>query len=75
MSHAFYMTQPITFLPFFHNSNNIWWQYNLWRYTLCSFLQSPITFSHKSLWTDQLCSQSLSQTFLNVTNQVSHPQL
>jgi len=56
MTHAFYMTQPFTFLPFFYYSNNIWWQYNLWSYTLCSFLQSPITFSHKSLRTDQLCS-------------------
>jgi len=75
MSHAFYMTQPLIFFPFFHYSNNIWWKYNLWSFTLCSFLQYPITLSHKSLQTDQLYSQTLSQSFLNVTDQVSHPQL
>jgi hypothetical protein len=55
--------QPITFLPFFHCSNNIWWQYNLWRYTLLNFLQYPITFNRKSLRTDQLCSQIQSTVF------------
>jgi len=35
-------------------------RYNLRSYKLCSFLQYPITFNHKILWTDQLCSQTLS---------------
>ena len=38
-------------------------RYNLWRYTLRTFLQSPITFNHKSLQTDQLCSQTQSTVF------------
>jgi len=63
MSHAFYMTQPISFLPFFHYSNNIWRQYNLWRYKLHTFLKYPITFNHKILRTDQLCSQIQSTVF------------
>ena len=33
-------------------------KYNLWSYTLCSFIQFPVTFSHKSLRTDQHCAQS-----------------
>jgi len=28
-------------------------RHNLWSYTLCSFLQLPISFRHKSLRTDQ----------------------
>jgi len=51
------------FPSFFHYSNNIWWQYNLWRYILCTSLQYPITFNHKSLRTDQLCSQTQSKVF------------
>ena len=31
---------------------------NLWSYTLRSFLHFPITFNHKSLQTDQHCSQN-----------------
>ena len=38
-------------------------RYNLWRYTLCTFLKYPITFNHKSLQTDQLCSQVQSTVF------------
>jgi hypothetical protein len=38
-------------------------RYNLWRYTLCTFLQYPITFNHKSLRTDQFCSQTQSTAF------------
>ena len=26
MLHSFYINKPLNFLPFFHNSNNIWWQ-------------------------------------------------
>ena len=38
---------------------------NLWSYTLCSFLQFPITFSHKSPTTDQYqhCSQTQSTVY------------
>jgi len=50
-------------LPFFHYSNNIWWQYNLWRYTSHTFLQYPVTFNLKTLQTDQLCSQTQSTVF------------
>jgi len=57
------MTQPISFFPFFHYSHNIWWQFNLRRYTLHTFLQYHITFNHKSLQTDQLCSQTQSTVF------------
>jgi len=39
-------------------------RYNLWSYALCSFLQFPVTFSHNSLTTDQLCSQTQSTIFL-----------
>jgi len=35
-------------------------RYNLWSYTLCSFLQFAITFSHNSLRNDQYCSQTQS---------------
>jgi len=38
-------------------------RYNLWRYMLCTFLQYPITFNHKSPQTDQLCSQTQSTVF------------
>jgi len=38
-------------------------RYNLWRYTLRTFLQYPITFNHKNLRTDQLCSQTQSAVF------------
>ena len=38
-------------------------RYNLWSYTLCSFLQYPTTFNHNSLWTDQHCSQTQSTDF------------
>jgi len=37
-------------------------RYNLWRYTLRTFLQY-ITFNHKSLQTDQLCSQTQPTVF------------
>jgi hypothetical protein len=39
-------------------------RYNLWSYTVCIFLQFPITFSHKSLRTYQNCCQTLSAAFL-----------
>ena len=48
MSHSFYINKPFNFIPLLHNSNNIWCQVQLWIYTLCTFLQLPITFSHKS---------------------------
>jgi len=38
-------------------------RYNLWCYTLYSYLQFPITFSHKSIRTDQHCSQTQSTVF------------
>ena len=38
-------------------------RYNLWRHKLRTFLQYPITFNHKSLPTDQLCSQTQSTVF------------
>ena len=38
-------------------------RYNLWRYMLRTFLQYPITFNHKILRTDQLCSQTHSTIF------------
>ena len=62
MSHALYMTQPFTLLSslILIVSGD---RYNLWSFTLCSFLQFPTTFSHKSLQTDQHCSQTLSTAF------------
>ena len=35
-------------------------RYNLWSYTLCSFLQFPINFSHKNLRPDLHCCQTQS---------------
>jgi len=40
-------------------------RYNLWSYTLCSFLQFPITFSHKSLRNEQSCSETQCTVFLH----------
>jgi hypothetical protein len=50
---------PATHISFLSLSRD-----NLWSYTLCSFLQFPITFNHESLWTDQHCSQTQSTVFL-----------
>ena len=62
MSNALYMTQPFTFLSslILIVSGG---RYNLWSHTLCSFLQLPITFSHKSTQTDQHFSQTPSTVF------------
>ena len=62
MSHALYMTQPFTFLSslILIVSGG---RYNLWSHTLCSFLQLPITFSQKSLETDQHFSHTQSTVF------------
>ena len=38
-------------------------RYNLWSYISSSFLQYPITFSHKTLSTEQHCSQSQSTLY------------
>jgi len=54
---------PAIHLPSVLNSNTIWWRYNLWSYTLCSFLQYPSTYGHNSLRTDQVCSQTQSTGF------------
>ena len=62
MSHTLYMTQPFTFIPSLTLIIS-GGRYNLWSYTLCSFLQYPITFGHKSLWTDQHCCQTQSTVF------------
>jgi len=62
MWHALYMTQPFTLLSslILIVSGG---RYNLCSHTLCSFLQFPITFSHKSLQTDQHFSQTQSTAF------------
>jgi len=61
--HSFYMTRPLKS----HLSSIILiicgGRYNLWSYTLCSFLQLPIIFSHTSLRTDQHCSQTQSAVY------------
>jgi len=49
-------------------------RYNLWSYTVCSFLKFPITFSHKSLRTDKHCCQT-QFTVSSHCQKVSHPQL
>ena len=46
---------------------------NLWSYTLCSFLQFPITFSYKSPTTDQ--HQHCSQTQSTVYPQCHRPTI
>jgi hypothetical protein len=38
-------------------------RHNLWSYKSCIFLQFPITFNHKILRTDQLCSPTHSTVF------------
>jgi hypothetical protein len=63
MSYSFYRTRSLTFLHLFHNSNNIWWQVQLWSYIFCSFLQFLITFSHESLRNEEHCSQTQSTAF------------
>jgi len=50
-------------------------RYNLWSYTLCSFLQYPITFSHKVKELFNTVPIATLQSFLNVTDQVSNPQI
>jgi len=72
LSQALYMIQPNTFLHLSNNSNNTQW-YNLWSYTLCSFLQYPITFRHKRLWTNQHCSQTQSTAFPQCHSQIVTP--
>jgi hypothetical protein len=59
------MTYQFTFFPSFHNSNTVLsdGSYNLWSYTLCCFLQYPITFSHKSLRPDQHHFQTQTSAF------------
>jgi len=52
MSHALYMTQPITILSFYLNSDNIWWQVQFMKLYIMQFsflLHFPITFNHKTL--------------------------
>ena len=69
MSHSFYMTMPFTLflypiIPIISSGS-----YNLWSYTLCSFIQFPITSSYKSLRSHQhhtVLKPSL-QTFFNIT--------
>jgi hypothetical protein len=65
-SHSFYMTKPFTsFLsPIILIISG--GRYNLWSYTLYSFIQFLVTCSHKILWTDQHqhCSQTQSTVFL-----------
>jgi len=61
MSHALYMTQPLTFSSLTLTVPG--GRYNLWSNILCSFLQFPIPFSHKSLQTDQYFSQTQSKAF------------
>ena len=62
ITHSFYTTQPFTFLPsiILIISGG---RYNLWSYTLCSFLKLPTTFSHKILKTEKHCSQTQSTVY------------
>ena len=62
MSHSFYMTQQSTFFPSIILIISAGRHY-LWSNTLCSFPHIPITFNHKSLRTDQHCSQIQSTVF------------
>ena len=63
MTHSLYIIKTHTFLPFFLTLIISAGRYNLWSYTLFSFLQFPITFSHNSVRTDQHCSQTQSTDF------------
>ena len=66
MSHSFHINKPFNFFPLLHNSNNIWWQVQLMKLhimQLCSFFQFSITFSHKSLRTNQHFSQTQSTVY------------
>ena len=63
MSHPFYMTKPLNFLPFSLIIIISGCRYNLWSYTLWSFLQLPITSSHKSLRPDTQCFKIHSNVF------------
>ena len=59
------MTKTFHSSSFFYSINRIisGGRYNLCSYTIHSFLQVPITFSHKSLSTDQHCSQTQSTVY------------
>ena len=48
-------------------------RYNLWSYTVCSFLKYPISFSHNSLSTNQHCSQTQSTVFPQCHSQIVTP--
>jgi len=67
MSHSFFLSSIILIIS--------GGRYNLWSYTLCSFLQYPITFGHKVKGLISTVPKPSLQYFLNVTDQVSHPQI
>jgi hypothetical protein len=70
MAHSFYMTKQFNFLPFFHTSNNIWWQA---QFIKLYIMQFPITFSHKSLRTEKY--QHCTQTQFTVYSQCHRPSV
>jgi len=42
MSHSFYMTKSVNFIPFVFNSSNIWWQVQFRKLYIVQF--SPISY-------------------------------
>ena len=63
MSHSFYKTKPVKFIPFVFNSSNIWWQVQFMKLYIMQFSPFSFTFNHKNLRTDQQCCQTQSTVF------------
>jgi hypothetical protein len=62
--------------PWLGYSDYIWRKYNLWSFSLCSFLQPPVTSAlfGPNILLSTLFSNILNLcSFLNVRDQVSHP--
>jgi hypothetical protein len=67
--HALPISSSLTY-----HSNYVWWGVQVWRVSLCSFLQPPITSLSLNILPSALFSNTLNLfSSINVTDQVSHP--
>jgi len=75
--HMCYTSRPSHSSWFYHPNNNGWLgqEYRSWRFSLCSFIHSPVTSTLLGPnILNNLLSNTLSLRFsFNVSNQVSHP--